>query len=190
MRAIVADTRTSAPTAAPARAVRLRPPRRRIHTSSTLFAPEALHITDDLRLVDPRSPYRGTLVAERGREDFGDSSHVRTNAQSSAGLESSRARAPYMAGGEFSPATVLRAGALKSKRPRSLPAYGAQELAAQRLTQPYPPTASVGDVVTPTIAPRAPILARHPKRTDPTHEHGPLSVPAYQGTALGRRSQP
>ena len=73
-------------------------------------------------------------IAGTRRREFCNSSHVRTTAQSRAYLEPSRARVPHMAGCEFSTATVLRASALRSKRSRSLAAYGAARLTAQRRT--------------------------------------------------------
>lgn len=60
-----------------------------------------------------------------GRENF-DSLIVRTDAQSCAGLESPRARVPYMARGEFAPATTMRADALKLERKHYPPAYAAR----------------------------------------------------------------
>ena len=97
------------------------------------------------KLIDRRSPHasasRGmvTFVAETSRRDFVDSSLVPTHAQSRAGIESPRARVPYIAGCEFSPATVLRAAALQSKSKRFLTAYGARQLTVQRLAPPQPP---------------------------------------------------
>lgn len=68
-----------------------------------------------------------TFVAETRCQGFGDSSLVRTRAQSRAEIESPRARVPYMAGWEFPPATVVSPDALVSKRKRSLVAYGAPQ---------------------------------------------------------------
>jgi len=53
---------------------------------------------------------------------------VRTHAQSRAEIESLRARAPYIARTETSPATELRIAALHSKRSHYLPAYVSVEL--------------------------------------------------------------
>ena len=80
-----------------------------------------------------------TLVAERGREDFCHSSAARTHAQSHAEIESPRARGPYMAGCDFSAATVVRAAALQLQDVRFLVAYGAPKLMAEPLAQPQPP---------------------------------------------------
>ena len=55
-----------------------------------------------------------------------DSLIVCTDAQSCAGLESPRARVPYMARGEFAPATMMRADALKLERKHYPPAYAAR----------------------------------------------------------------
>ena len=74
-------------------------------------------------------PEAVTFVAGRRRGNFRDCSHLRTNAQSCAHLESPRARVPNMAAREFSLATVLRGtthtaywkcflGAYGSHRPR------------------------------------------------------------------------
>ena len=64
-----------------------------------------------------------TFVAGRRRGDFGDSSPVRTHAQSRAEIESTRVRGPHTAGCEFSPATVLRPAALQFERKRFHAAY-------------------------------------------------------------------
>ena len=66
----------------------------------------------------------------RGR-DFGDSSHVRTPAQSRADLESPRARVPHTAGRRISPTTGTHPLALQSKSNSFLPAYGAEQLPVQ-----------------------------------------------------------
>lgn len=58
--------------------------------------------------------------------DFADSSLVRTDAQSRAEIESSRARDPYMARCEFSLATALRERAHTEYCMRFLGAYGSQ----------------------------------------------------------------
>ena len=83
-------------------------------------------------------PGVGTFVAGRRRGDFWASSLVRTHAQPHSELESIRARVPYMARRESSPATVLRTGALQSRRARFLVAYGARHRTAQRLAQRKP----------------------------------------------------
>ena len=77
------------------------------------------------RSVHPEPPLlsRPMFVAERRWRNFGDPTHVRTPAQSRARIESSLARGPYTAGCEFSPATAVRMGALKSKSKRSRLAY-------------------------------------------------------------------
>ena len=62
--------------------------------------------------------------AERCSGDFGDTSLMRTPAQSGAALESPRARVPYIAGYEFSPATALRSGAPTIYWKCCLRAYG------------------------------------------------------------------
>ena len=76
-----------------------------------------------------------TFVAGRRCREICDSPLVRTHAQSRVELESPRARVPYIAGCEISPATVLRADALRSNRTRSRAAYGAGRLTAQHLSQ-------------------------------------------------------
>ena len=76
-----------------------------------------------VRLVLDRSTTM-TFIAGRENRKICDSSLVRTHAQSRARIKSSRARGPHTARCEFSPATVLRTGALQSKRTRSLVAYG------------------------------------------------------------------
>ena len=72
-----------------------------------------------------------TSGAGRCSGDSVDSSDVRTHAQSRAQLESPRARGPYTARCEFSPATVLRVTALQSNSTRCLVAYGAAQLTAR-----------------------------------------------------------
>ena len=74
-----------------------------------------------------------TFGADRGREKFWASSRMRTPTQTRAVIEFSRARGPYTARRKFSPATVLRAGALLLKRQHSLVAYGVGQLTLQRL---------------------------------------------------------
>lgn len=69
-------------------------------------------------------PSSGMFVAETRLREFCDSSLVRTDARSCAEIEGPRARVPCILGNEFSPATAVRADALKSKRTRSLGAYG------------------------------------------------------------------
>ena len=64
--------------------------------------------------------------------NWSNRSHARTHAQPRADLESPRARAPYMAGREFSPPTVLRADTLQSKSKRFPTAYGVAKHTAQR----------------------------------------------------------
>ena len=66
----------------------------------------------------------GTFGAGRRRGDFRDSSRVPAHAQSRADIESSRARVPYIAGCEISPATVLRAAALANYSKCFRAAYG------------------------------------------------------------------
>ena len=66
------------------------------------------------------------------------SSHVRTHAQSRAGIESSRARVPYIAGREFSPATTLRTRA-HAKYPTRLPARLRPQSLTSPSTAPGPP---------------------------------------------------
>ena len=58
--------------------------------------------------------------------DSPNRSHVPTHAQSSAEIEFSRARVPYVTRYAFSRPTVLRTAALQSKWRRSLAAYGAE----------------------------------------------------------------
>ena len=77
-------------------------------------------------------------IAGTERGEFCDLSLVRTRAQSYAGIECPRARVPYLAGCQNSPATVLRASALQSKSARFLAAYGADKLTAQRHVQGKP----------------------------------------------------
>ena len=72
----------------------------------------------------PEIPMAERFVAERGRGDFANRSRARPHAQSRAELESLRARVPYIAGCEFSPATVLRGTAHSAYRKRFLGAYG------------------------------------------------------------------
>ena len=67
---------------------------------------------------------RSRFGAGRRPRESSDSSNVRIHAQSRAELESSRARVPYIAGCEFSPATVLRTGAQPKYPTRCRPAYG------------------------------------------------------------------
>ena len=62
--------------------------------------------------------------AGRRRGEFCDSPILRECAQSRPELECPHARVPPMAGGEFSPSTVLRVAALQSKSKRFLGAYG------------------------------------------------------------------
>ena len=64
------------------------------------------------------------FVAERRWEDFCGQSRVRTDAQARAEIEFPRARGPFTAGCQFSPATKLRSDAPQSKRSRSLVAFG------------------------------------------------------------------
>ena len=68
---------------------------------------------------------QATCVAGMCSGDLGESSCVRTPAQSRAEIEPPRARGPYTARGDLSSATGLRAHALQSKPKRYLPAYGA-----------------------------------------------------------------
>ena len=65
----------------------------------------------------------------------GNSSDLRTHALSRAEIESPRARGLYMAGCEFSPASVLRPPALQLKSNGSRAAYDPGKLAARRLAQ-------------------------------------------------------
>ena len=96
------------------------------------------------KLIDRRSPHasasRGmvTFMAERRRGDLGDPPHVPTHAQSRAEIGSSRARVPYMAGGEISLATMMRAPALQSKWARSPAAYADENPASQRIAKAQP----------------------------------------------------
>ena len=113
-------------------AFRSRPPRSKDH---------ALVRTDHLRPQSQASRANVMNVAERRRGDFGDSSRVRTHAQTRAEIESPRARGPYMAGCEISSATVLRTAALRLKRQRSLVAYG------QRRAQSGPHRSYANDYV-------------------------------------------
>ena len=57
------------------------------------------------------------------RREICHSPSMRTHSLSRAGVESSRARVPYIARWEFPPATTMRPAALQSKRSRYLPAY-------------------------------------------------------------------
>ena len=75
-------------------------------------------------------PEAGTFGAGRRGSDLPDSSLVRIDAQSRAQLESPRARVPYMAGSEFSPATVLRGAAHTSYWKCFLGAYGSHRPSA------------------------------------------------------------
>ena len=77
------------------------------------------------RPVHPQPPLlsRPMFVAGRRSRDLGDSSRMRTHAQSRPEIESPRARSPYTAGSEFSPATVLRPAALQFERKRFHAAY-------------------------------------------------------------------
>ena len=63
------------------------------------------------------------LASGRRRVDLGDSSRMPTHAQSPLEIESPRARGPYTAGGEFSPAPVLRPATLQFERKRFHAAY-------------------------------------------------------------------
>ena len=71
-----------------------------------------------------RRPAFEMFVAETRCREFFDSSIVRTDAQSCAQLESSRARVPYTADSKFSPPTALRRGARTNYRTRYPAAYG------------------------------------------------------------------
>ena len=91
-------------------------------------------------------PRPATFVAERGCREIRDSSPVRTHAQSRAELESPRARVPYMAGREFSLATVLLGSAQTDYWKCFLGAYGSHRLRAEaphrtsRTKSPAPPS--------------------------------------------------
>ena len=76
------------------------------------------------------------FIAGRKSVEFCASSLVRTDAQSRAEIESPRARVPYMAGCEFTSATVLRTTALQLKRSRFLAAYGHRHT-TQRALRPF-----------------------------------------------------
>ena len=89
---------------------------------------DTLHAAGARTVVTPQGSDTDTFDAGRRRGDFPNRSNVRTHAQSRAELKSSRARVPYMAGGEFSPATVVRPDAPQWKRTRSLAAYGYRPL--------------------------------------------------------------
>ena len=101
------------------------------------------------------------FAAGRRRRDFRNPPPARFSAQSREQLESSRAWVPYIAGCEFSPATMLRAAALQSKQTGSLAAYGAGQLTAQRpcattTTKPYRSREQASS----TAAPQDPFITR------------------------------
>ena len=138
--------------------LRLRQAARRARASRIAWSPDALHAEGDRTGVGGHSPGRGTFVAGRRSEDFCDRSHVPTHAQSRAEIESSRARAPYMAGREFSPPTVLRSAAPAKYWDRFLTAYGPRRSS----TQPSRPSVdheAPGAVPPPT---RWPWISTHP----------------------------
>ena len=117
-----------------------------------------LHIRDSPRAFRAVSRAGGLFVAGRRSEDFCDWSHVPTHAQSRAEIESSRARAPYTGGREFSPPTVLRSAAPAKYWDRFLTAYGPRRLS----TQPSRPSVdheAPGAVPPPT---RWPWISTHP----------------------------
>ena len=92
------------------------------------------------RSLDPQALLSGTgaivrFIPERRCREICDSSLVRADAQSCTQLESLRARVPYMARGEFSPATAMRADALQSKFTRSLAAYVPKQFTAEPLPE-------------------------------------------------------
>ena len=85
--------------------------------------PDVRSARDRPVLPEPPLLFRPMFVAGRKHREICDSPQVRTSAQSRAALESPRAREPYIARYEFSPAALLRAGTLTSKQTRSLDAY-------------------------------------------------------------------
>ena len=106
-----------------------------------------------------------TFVAEPRRRDFSDSPLVRLHAQSRTEIESPRARGPYTAGCEFSPATVLRAATLQLKPKRCLSAYGVGKSFECRFPPQQPP---------PAIAPRkcpCPLASRNDANAEPRQAH-------------------
>ena len=105
-------------------AFRSRPPRSKDH---------ALVRTDHLRPQSQASRANVMNGAERRRREFCNSSRVRTCPQSRPEIESSRARVPYIAGCEISPATVLRGDAQARYSRRFRPAYGPYRPRAEAL---------------------------------------------------------
>ena len=96
-------------------AFRSRPPRSKDH---------ALVRTDHLRPQSQASRANVMNVAGRRRGEFVNPPRVPTHAQSCAEIESPRARIPYIAGCEISPATVLRGDAQAKNSKRFRAAYG------------------------------------------------------------------
>ena len=106
------------------RYARLRP-----HRTGGATDPLSGRMRQDLRPFDSGKPGRSsqtgaTFVAGRRWGDFGDSSLVRTHAQSRAGIEFPRARVPYTAGCESPAATPLRTAAQAQYRRRYRSAFG------------------------------------------------------------------
>ena len=93
-------------------------------------APLSLTRPDHERVLGRPLPFRlatcdrATFGAGRRRRDLRERSTMRTSAQSRAEIEPLRACVPYIAGREFSAATVMSVPALMLKRRRFLGAYG------------------------------------------------------------------
>ena len=125
---------------------RLRQTDRRNRVSGVAWATSGVHSERDRVDVGPHSPGFATFVAGRCRGEFWNRSRAHPHARSRAESASPRARVLHIAGGDFSPATVLREHAQTKYSRRFRTAYGPHRPTAEarhrtfRTKSAVPPT--------------------------------------------------